>query len=184
MVSPTLWTWVCVSSGSWWWTGRPGMLQSTGSQRVRHDWASELMCLINMKCLCLQMALPRLVCGCTLFNWIKRNHTHIWILRKLKNLPTSWWMTVLSIIIILRSGYFPAAGVCIVCCIWLPPCTWPQGYHGRGAAQDCKGHVGYIEVEYMIRPPKMAVLLLSGHPLSDQWLLYLLPTFSASQHSQ
>ena len=59
------------------------------------------MCLINMKCLCLQMALPRLVCGCTLFNWLKRNHTHIWILRKLQNLPTSWWMTVLSIIIIL-----------------------------------------------------------------------------------
>ena len=31
-----------VNSGSWWWTGRPGMLQSTGSQRVRHDWESEL----------------------------------------------------------------------------------------------------------------------------------------------
>ena len=31
-----------VSSGSWWWTGRPGVLQSTGWQRVRHDWATEL----------------------------------------------------------------------------------------------------------------------------------------------
>ena len=31
-----------VNSGSWWWTGRPGMLQSMGSQRVRHDWANEL----------------------------------------------------------------------------------------------------------------------------------------------
>ena len=30
------------SSGSWWWTGRPGVLQSTGLQRVRHDWATEL----------------------------------------------------------------------------------------------------------------------------------------------
>ena len=42
MASPTQWTWVWVNSGSWWWTGRPGMLQSMGSQRVRHDWATEL----------------------------------------------------------------------------------------------------------------------------------------------
>ena len=42
MVSPTWWTWVWVNSGSWWWTGRPGVLQFMGSQRVRHDWASEL----------------------------------------------------------------------------------------------------------------------------------------------
>ena len=38
----TLWTWVWVSSGSWWWTGKPGVLQSMGSQRVRYDWATEL----------------------------------------------------------------------------------------------------------------------------------------------
>ena len=37
MVSPTRWTWVWASSGSWWWTGKPGVLQSMGSQRVRHD---------------------------------------------------------------------------------------------------------------------------------------------------
>ena len=42
MASPTRWTWVWVNSGSWWWTGRPGMLQFMGSQRVRHDWATEL----------------------------------------------------------------------------------------------------------------------------------------------
>ena len=42
MASPTQWTWVWVNSGSWWWTGRPGMLQSMGSQRVGHDWAAEL----------------------------------------------------------------------------------------------------------------------------------------------
>ena len=40
--SPSQWTWVWVDSGSWWWTGRPGVLQSMGSQRVRHDWATEL----------------------------------------------------------------------------------------------------------------------------------------------
>ena len=42
MASPTQWTWVSVNPGSWWWTGRPGMLQSMGLQRVGHDWTSEL----------------------------------------------------------------------------------------------------------------------------------------------
>ena len=40
MASPTLWTWVWVRPGSWWWTGRPGVLQSKGSQRVEHDWVN------------------------------------------------------------------------------------------------------------------------------------------------
>ena len=44
VASLTLWTWVWVNSGSWWWTGRPGMLQSMGLQRVGHDWATELNC--------------------------------------------------------------------------------------------------------------------------------------------
>ena len=42
MASPTQWTWVWVNSGSWRWTGRPGMLQPMGSQRVRHDWMTKL----------------------------------------------------------------------------------------------------------------------------------------------
>ena len=42
MTSPTQWTWVWASSESWWWTGRPGVLQSMGSPRVRHDWETEL----------------------------------------------------------------------------------------------------------------------------------------------
>ena len=42
MASPTQWTWVWASSGSWWWTGKPGVLQSMGSQRVRHEWGTEL----------------------------------------------------------------------------------------------------------------------------------------------
>ena len=40
MASLTQWTWVWVNSGSWWWTERPGMLQSMGSQRVGHDWTN------------------------------------------------------------------------------------------------------------------------------------------------
>ena len=42
MGSLTQWTWVWVDSGSWWWTGRPGMLWPMGSQRVGHDSATEL----------------------------------------------------------------------------------------------------------------------------------------------
>ena len=42
MASPTWWIWVWASSGSWWWTGKLDLLQSTGSQRVEYDWATEL----------------------------------------------------------------------------------------------------------------------------------------------
>ena len=42
MASPTQWTWVWVNSRSWWWMRRPGVLQSMGSQRVGHNWTTEL----------------------------------------------------------------------------------------------------------------------------------------------
>ena len=42
MASPTQWTWVWIDSRSWWWTGRPGVLQFMGLQRVGHDWVTEL----------------------------------------------------------------------------------------------------------------------------------------------
>ena len=42
MASPTQWTWVWANSGSWWWTRRPGVLQSMGFQRIRHNWVTEL----------------------------------------------------------------------------------------------------------------------------------------------
>ena len=43
MASLTRWTWVWVNSGSWWWIGRPGVLRFMGSQRVGHDWATDLI---------------------------------------------------------------------------------------------------------------------------------------------
>ena len=43
MASLTRWTWVWVNSGSWWWTGRPGVLWFMGSQRGGHDWATDLI---------------------------------------------------------------------------------------------------------------------------------------------
>ena len=42
MASLIRWTWILVNSGSWWWTGRPGVLRFMGSQRVGYDWATEL----------------------------------------------------------------------------------------------------------------------------------------------
>ena len=42
MTSPTQWMWVWVNSGSWWWTRRTGVHQSMGSQRVGHNWVTEL----------------------------------------------------------------------------------------------------------------------------------------------
>ena len=42
MASPTRWAWVWVNSRNWWWTGRPGVLRFMGSQRVGHDWETEL----------------------------------------------------------------------------------------------------------------------------------------------
>ena len=42
MASPTQWTWIWVDSRSWWWTGRPGVLQCMGLQRVGHNWVTKL----------------------------------------------------------------------------------------------------------------------------------------------
>ena len=46
---PDLMEWVWVNSKSWWWTGRPGVLQSMGSQRVRHNWAAELKTVLSQE---------------------------------------------------------------------------------------------------------------------------------------
>ena len=46
----TRWTWVWASSGNWWWTGRPGVLQSMGLQSVGHNWVTELnLCIYTME---------------------------------------------------------------------------------------------------------------------------------------
>ena len=48
MASSMWWTWVWVCSGSWWWTGKPGVLQSMGLQRVGHDWVTELNWILQV----------------------------------------------------------------------------------------------------------------------------------------
>ena len=52
MASSTQWTWVWVDSRSWWQTGRPRVLQFMGSQRVGHDWVTELNWTLNSPLLC------------------------------------------------------------------------------------------------------------------------------------
>ena len=74
MASPTQWTWVWVDSGSWRWTGRPGVLQFMGSQRVGHDWATELFIqniywgiLQKKGCPCVKDSFQRQHCPCQFF---------------------------------------------------------------------------------------------------------------------
>ena len=52
MASLTRWMWVSVNSGSWWWTGRPGVLRFMGLQRVGHNWATDLIGSDRHLCLC------------------------------------------------------------------------------------------------------------------------------------
>ena len=61
MASPTQWTWVWVNSRSWQWTGRPGVLQSMGSQRVGHDWVTELTGLLAFSMIQQMLAIWSLV---------------------------------------------------------------------------------------------------------------------------
>ena len=51
MASWTQWTWVWVNSGRWWWTGRLGVLRFMGSQRVGHDWETELNWNVYVACI-------------------------------------------------------------------------------------------------------------------------------------
>ena len=52
MTSRTQWTWVLASSRSWRWTGKPDVLQSMGSQRVGHHWATELLLFLDLSWCC------------------------------------------------------------------------------------------------------------------------------------
>ena len=89
MASPTQWTWVWVDSGSWWWPGRPGVLQFMGSQRVGHDWATELNWV--KKCVMYtdnpgsfnlskpyQLQVPRKFGQVNINDWLSQANFHIW----------------------------------------------------------------------------------------------------------
>ena len=69
MASPTWWTWVWVNSGRWWWRGRPGVLRFMGSQRIGHDWVTELNWTEHFLCIRHSARIFR----CYLFNLSKIN---------------------------------------------------------------------------------------------------------------
>jgi len=93
MALPTPWTWVWANSRSWWWTGKPGMLQSMGLQRVGHGWATEelswteLPYLFSQKGLCLSLSLP------WLFPWgvNKRQRLAIYLVSAVISIFESKW---------------------------------------------------------------------------------------------
>ena len=90
MASPTRWTWVWVSSGSWWWTGTPGVLWFIGSQRVRHDWETELSTCAHI---CIGCACGVCLCLCVYVY----THTALHYKKSLKtqNMRASWGNKIL-----------------------------------------------------------------------------------------
>ena len=119
MASPTRWTWVWASSRSCWWTRKTGVLQSMGSQRVWHDWATELNFFI------VQLLHPYMTTGKTialtrwtfvskvmslLFNMLSR--LVIAFLLRSKYLLISWFQS--SFAVILESPKIKSLTVSIV----------------------------------------------------------------------
>jgi len=109
MASPTRWTWVWVNSGSWWWTGRPGMLRFTGSQRVGHDWATELNELNWMG-----IKVISLIHVCLIIKWLI-----------LSSYTSFLSVKFLLVVLLLSSFPFPnwSMWLCITRLLFSPECT-------------------------------------------------------------
>ena len=75
MASLTQWTWVWVNSRSWWWTVRPGVLQSMGWQRVRHDRATELNWCIHTLVILLWFNVCIIILNCQIFGYVLAYYT-------------------------------------------------------------------------------------------------------------
>ena len=73
MASLTQWTWIWVNSGSWWWTGRPGVLWFMVSQRVRHDWVTEL----NWTAVWLSFSLRNYTLLCSIYQGYTKESLHL-----------------------------------------------------------------------------------------------------------
>ena len=69
----TWWIWVWVGSRSWWWTGKPGVLKSMGSQRVGHDWTTELNWIY------IEYFLAFLFFGVRMKTGLNQSHGHCWL---------------------------------------------------------------------------------------------------------
>ena len=91
VVSLTQWTWVWASSGSWWWTGKPGVLKSMGWQWIGHDWTTELTDWRHMHLLA-QYKLP----NCSP-KWILSKH-HTLLAELFSCFPSSLMFNILRIL--------------------------------------------------------------------------------------
>ena len=95
MASLTLWTWVWANSGSWWWIGKHGILHSMGSQRVRHDWATELSSRINHLTFLFKLTFVIFLFSSiyvSIFIWL-RHVKNIAVIRNLNKLFSIWWLS-------------------------------------------------------------------------------------------
>ena len=94
MASPTQWTWVWVNSGRWRWTGRPGMLRFMGSQRVGHNWATELSWtehVVNIQKICIWCL--RFDRYCEIHEGYKANKTDIIPIIRSSNEVIKHWLS-------------------------------------------------------------------------------------------
>ena len=160
MASLTWWTWVWVNSGSWWWTGRPDVLQLMESQRVRHDWATELnrslkgqtplslefICLtpvLSNQCLFLSQSQKSLMDILEILFWKTASPQPIW------RAEVTNWCT-------LNTGKWVSEWVKLLSCVWLFVTPWTVAYEaplskefsGKSTGMGChfllQGNTGQI----------------------------------------
>ena len=92
MASRTRWTWVWVKSGWWWWAGRPGMLRFMGSQRVGHDWATEL-----------NWTELKFIKACLFLSYLQHLCVLLWLLSIITYVPSVMPLIMPSVLSILHS---------------------------------------------------------------------------------
>ena len=123
MASPTWWTWVWASSRSWWWAGKPGVLQSMESQRVEHDWMTGLSDLLCSLIPSLQV--------------ITEHQTGLPLLHS--NFPAASHPTpdrVYMLMLLLHSSYRLSPSLCPQMSPCLP-CKWVHQYHFLDSIYMC-----------------------------------------------
>ena len=136
MASLTRWTWVWVNSSSWLWTGRPGVLQFMGSQRVGHNWVTELnwlhyslytdsffissRSLLKLSCIFSILVSRLFICDSIFISRFWIIFTIIFrILYQVYSLSLPLLFGLLGIYPVpLPAGYSSVSSSCLYCCVW------------------------------------------------------------------